>query len=86
MSPTWFAALALPSLRTASRPMGRAAVSETQDIITQVCVTLALYGESFVYVSQMVDHDEQVSRLPCSQSQSQFWREWFFPLFRRALY
>ncbi|KAL1676953.1 hypothetical protein EV122DRAFT_291556 [Schizophyllum commune] len=44
MSPTWFAALALPSLRTASRPMGRAAVSETQDIITQVCVTLALYG------------------------------------------
>ncbi|KAL1663705.1 hypothetical protein GGF50DRAFT_127790 [Schizophyllum commune] len=45
MSPTWFAALALPSLRTASRPLGRSAVSETQDIITQVCVTLALYGE-----------------------------------------
>ncbi|KAI5833304.1 hypothetical protein K523DRAFT_349079 [Schizophyllum commune Tattone D] len=44
MSPTWFAALALPSLRTASRPLGRSAVSETQDIITQVCVTLALYG------------------------------------------
>ncbi|KAL1722941.1 hypothetical protein EV715DRAFT_270061 [Schizophyllum commune] len=46
MSPTWFAALALPSLRTASRPLGRVVVSETQHIITQVCVTLALYGRN----------------------------------------
>ncbi|KAL1760306.1 hypothetical protein FB107DRAFT_287130 [Schizophyllum commune] len=49
MSPTWFAALALPSLRTASRPLGRVTVGETQDIITQVCVTLALYGEELTY-------------------------------------
>ncbi|KAL1729737.1 hypothetical protein EV714DRAFT_237274 [Schizophyllum commune] len=36
--------MVLPSLRTAPRPLRQAAVSETQDIITQVCVTLALYG------------------------------------------